>query len=1463
MRSDLGNQPPEETRAVAPVVSDRSEMATIIQSHDWATTPLGPPEDWSPTLRLTVNILLANRFPLLLWWGPDYVSIYNDAYRPILGAKHPSAIGLPCKECWSEIWHVLKPLIDSPFNGGPSTWIEDLALELKRHDFTEEAHFTVAYSPVPDDSAANGIGGVLATVHEITEKIVGERRIGALRDLATPAEAKTAEEACTIAASALSAHTKDIPFALIYLIDPIDHCARLAGATGVAIGADVAPSVIALGESTVTARWPLYEVLQTEGSVVIDSLAGRFSDVPAVSPSEPPHTAMVIPIKSSVAHELSGFFIAAASPRLKFDEQYKSFLELAATQIAAAISTARAYEAERKRAEALAEIDRAKTLFFSNVSHEFRTPLTLMLGPLEDALASFDLPPSEREKLDTAHRNSLRLLKLVNSLLDFSRIEAGRAQANYEPVDLAALTADLASNYRSACERVGLKLVVDCTPPAEPAFVDRDMWEKIVLNLLSNAFKFTFDGEITVRLRQIDGHAELSISDSGVGIPPHEIPRLFERFHRIEGQRSRTYEGSGIGLALVQELIKLHKGTIGADSIVDRGTTFTVTVPLGMSHLPPHQIVAPRPAASTAVHAQAYVEEALRWSSDDMTAAGSVLGGANNVEARRPQIDSARILLADDNADMRAYVRGLLGPHCDVQTVADGQDAIEAIRQRPPDLVLADVMMPRLDGLGLVQVIRDDASIANLPVILLSARAGEEAKVQGLEAGADDYLVKPFNGRELIARVRVNLNLAELRKSTAADLRDMRRLRQVAEQCARTGDQTQECLDEILDAAIAITEADKGDIQLFDSGRGGMKLAAQRGFEPPSAQFFEHARADDASASGRALRTFDRVIVEDVTRSQIFTASDATSAILRAGVRALQATPLVSSEGAVLGVISTYFAEPHNFSPQRLRVLDVLARQAGDYLERKEAEASLRRQSAWSAGQKEAFQAAINGAPLEESLGILTKTAVMQMGEGGRCAFYIADAAGTALHHIVGMPEAYANSVDGFKIGSDSFSCGLAVHRGEPVITADVTEDPRWREWRWLAAEHGCRAVWSFPVETSAGKVVGSFAMYFPKPRQPAARDLEFAAALTQAAGIIISRQQEAQERVRAEDTRRLLLQELNHRVKNTLASVQAIAQQTVRSTKDPDDFAARFSGRIQSLARVHSLLTDSTWRGADLRQLIRDQLLRGSVDQTRLTARGPAVHLQPQAAVHMAVMLHELGTNSVKYGSLSVPKGSVTIDWSVAGDALSLQWVERGGPVVSVPARRGFGTTLIEQSARSEGGRAEQLFEPEGITWKITVALPNSATSPEPELRPEPLPPKPEPIAPAKPAARLAGLRLLVVEDESLIALDLMDRLEMAGGDVAPAVSTEKDALAAVEQGGFDCALLDANLHGRSVQNIAAALTRRGIPFVFITGYGRAGLPPSFQHAPTLSKPVSDQDLFDAITKIVSPPNKVLRLKQ
>ncbi|HKS88392.1 MAG TPA: ATP-binding protein [Stellaceae bacterium] len=758
-------------RQASSFLAGGGEMGALIRQKDWSKTPLGPTERWPQSLRMMVSFLLANRFPLLLWWGPDYISIYNDAYRPILGAKHPRAIGLPVRECWSEIWHILKPLIDSPFSGGPATWMEDLPLEINRNGFTEETHFTVAYSPVPDETAPRGIGGVLATVHEITQKVVGERRVATLRDLgARTGEAKTAEAACAVAAETMADHPKDLPFALLYLIDGDGLHARLAGCAGIEPGEAASPPVVDLADADGnTPGWPLAAAARAEAAITVEDLPDRFAAAPAGHWADPPRQAIVLPIRSNKAHEPAGLLVAGVSARLRLDEQYRSFLELAASQIATAISSARAYAEERRRAEALAEIDRAKTVFFSNISHEFRTPLTLMLGPLEDALADRGLPAAERARLDVAHRNSLRLLKLVNSLLDFSRIEAGRAQASYAPTDLAALTAELGSNFRSACERAGVALTVDCPPLPAPVYVDRDMWEKIVLNLLSNAFKFTFGGEIAVRLRAADGQAELSVADTGVGIPAPELPRLFERFHRIEGQKSRTYEGSGIGLALVQELVRLHGGTIDAASEPGRGTTFTVRLPLGSAHLPQDRVGAEPTLASSAIRAEAFVEEALRWLPDGMV---SDIAPANTSDAAAglpTRHAGARILLADDNADMRAYVRRLLGD-CDVETVADGEAALAAIRARHPDLVLTDIMMPRLDGFGLIRAIRADPALRDIPLVVLSARAGEESRIEGVDAGADDYLVKPFSARELIARVGANLEAARLRRAMQQDL---------------------------------------------------------------------------------------------------------------------------------------------------------------------------------------------------------------------------------------------------------------------------------------------------------------------------------------------------------------------------------------------------------------------------------------------------------------------------------------------------------------------------------------------------------------------------------------------------------------------------------------------------------------------------------------------------------------------
>ena len=698
------------------------EMGERIRAFDWSETAIGSAETWSPTLRMMVRLLLANRFPLLLWWGPQYVSIYNDAYRPVLGTKHPWALGQSLSRCWNEIWHILRPLVDTPFNGGPATWNDDILLEINRHGFIEETHFTIAYSPVPDESVPTGIGGVLATVHEITEKVVGERRIVALRDLgARGVEAKTAEEACTAAADTLARHSKDIPFALLYLIASDGKQAQLAGTAGIDCGV-FAPAIIELGvDSHPQQPWPLTEAASTESIRVVENLADRFGTAVPPGPwSDPPRQAVVVPIRSNIAHRLAGFLVAGVSVRLKLDQLYLSFYELLGSQIATAIANTRAYEEERKRAEALAEIDRSKTAFFSNVSHEFRTPLTLMLGPLEDTLAqSNELPAADRERLETAQRNSLRLLKLVNTLLDFSRIEAGRIAASYEPTDVSALTAELASVFRSAIERAGMKLIIDCPPLAEAVYIDREMWEKIVLNLVSNAFKFTFDGGIEVSLRQADAAIELAVRDTGTGIPPEEMPRLFGRFHRVKGARGRSHEGSGIGLALVQELVKLHGGSVHVESEVDRGSRFIVSIPRGKAHLPADRIEAAPMLASTSIRTEAYFEEAMRWLPDPgSTETAHELADQPPKVLRTDNLDSAswvepstgtRILLADDNADMREYVRRLLTQRgYEVEAVADGMAALRAARERAPDLVLTDVMMPELDGVGLLRELRAD-----------------------------------------------------------------------------------------------------------------------------------------------------------------------------------------------------------------------------------------------------------------------------------------------------------------------------------------------------------------------------------------------------------------------------------------------------------------------------------------------------------------------------------------------------------------------------------------------------------------------------------------------------------------------------------------------------------------------------------------------------------------------------------
>jgi PAS domain S-box-containing protein len=755
----MSDDPPHHPPAV---FSADAEVGLELAQVRWEATPLGPPADWPQSLETAVSILLSSRFPMWMAWGPELTFFCNAAYRrDTLGRKYPWALGRPAREVWAEIWDDIGPRIDRVLSTGQATWDSALLLFLERSGYQEESYHTFSYSPLRDDDGH--VVGMLCVVSEDTLRVISERRMTTLRDLGSdPSVIRTEQEITAFAERQLSQNTRDLPFTLTYMFDDTGD-ARLAGSSGIAPGHPCAPERL-------TARdiWPVSEPAQGE-TVLVTLDAATYPDLPAGDWRDPPTHALVVPLLQQGGSP-SGFLVAALNRYRPLDDAYRGFVTLVAGHIAAGIGSARSYQTQQRRAEELAELDRAKTTFFSNISHEFRTPLTLILDPVAELRGrGAELDARAREELDIVWRNGLRLAKLVNTLLDFSRIEAGRMQASHVPVDLGATTAELASVFRSAIERAGLTFSVDCPAMADPVYIDRDMWEKVVFNLLSNALKFTFDGAISVRVRHEDTGAVVTVADTGIGIAADEIPRLFERFHRIENVRARSNEGSGIGLALVKELVDLHGGSISADSAEGAGTTFTIRLPFGASHLP-GDAIAPAPGQMPGARgAEPFLQEALRWLPDD-----EMPPPIDDFAAVRPAPSSAvsgvgaRVLIADDNADMRDYVARLLrNDGYVVEAVTDGQLALDTIRADLPDMVVSDVMMPRVDGLALVNELRSDPRTAAVPVLLLSARAGQEAAIEGLQAGADDYLVKPFAAAELLARVRANVKLTRLRNQHA------------------------------------------------------------------------------------------------------------------------------------------------------------------------------------------------------------------------------------------------------------------------------------------------------------------------------------------------------------------------------------------------------------------------------------------------------------------------------------------------------------------------------------------------------------------------------------------------------------------------------------------------------------------------------------------------------------------------
>jgi PAS domain S-box-containing protein len=1044
------------------------EVGWDLLAVDWAATPLGPVRGWPRSLRTVVQMLLRSRFAMWMAWGPELTFLCNDAYRrDTLGHKYPWALGRSAREVWAEIWPEIGPRIEHVLASGEATWDEALMLFLERSGYREETYHTFSYSPLSDDE--DRVAGMLCVVSEDTERVIAERRMALLRDLGAVSAAARDERAyLREAARALAHEPRLLPFTLVYLLDG-QGGAQLAATSGIEPGAPGAPREIPPGAAA--PAWPLDPAAHEP--TLVQRLSERFGPLPGGAWPEPPEWALVVPLAQAAQPRPYGFLVAALNRYRALDEDYRSFIALAAGHLAAGIAAARSFEAERRRAEQLAELDRAKTAFFSNVSHEFRTPLTLILAPLGEALSDpRGMPPAQAQLV---HRNALRLLKLVNSLLDFSRLQEDRAGARFQPVALCELTRELAGTFEDAARRAGLELRIDCEPLPEPVYVDPELYEQIVLNLLSNAFKATQRGHIEVTLRPAGGEVELAVEDTGTGIPPEELPRLFSRFHRVRGSLGRSHEGSGIGLALVRELAELHGGRVAVRSALGAGSRFTVTLPLGTEHLPSDQVEEAAPLPGPQV-AELYVNEVLGWLPDPSEpppapapAPGAADGEGEPATAALPR-SGARVLVADDNRDLRRYLSRLLAREFEVEAVADGREALERIRAAPPELVIADVMMPGLDGYRLLAELRAAPQTRELPVILLSARAGEEAAVEGLGAGADDYLAKPFSGRELLARARAHVELGRLRRRAAAELRAQRlQLEQILQQ---------------LPVGVVIAEAPSGRIVLVNEQAAAIvgrrpredetaldyptpQLGPLEGGEPPPRPLLRALREGEVT-SGLDLRRRDRHGRWRTVR--------------------VSAAPIREESGAAFAAVAVLQDVTEHLRDQML--LEV---------------------------QRDTLEMIAAGQPLSRTLESLVVRLEQGASRGTHVSVMLFDRACGCLRHgaAPSLPAAFNAAVDGLFVGPRAGSCGTAVHRGEPVVVADTLADPLWEEFRELAREHGLRACWSLPLRSTDGEIVGTFAVYHDRPREPTPAERGVAELMARTAAVAIARARDAEARNR------------------------------------------------------------------------------------------------------------------------------------------------------------------------------------------------------------------------------------------------------------------------------------------------------------------------------------------------------------
>ncbi|SIO60735.1 PAS domain S-box-containing protein [Singulisphaera sp. GP187] len=726
------------------------EMGSLLRSFDWSKTPIGGVETWSPALGNMVRRLLANRFPLLLWWGPHYVQIYNDALRPILGARHPEAVGQPAADCWLENWAVLGPLIDTPFHGGPATWSEGLELALKRPGLGEEATLTIACRPVPDEDAPHGIGGILATVHQDAVPLgarfrrpIGDSRwaidtaaprVGSLLDITAQArkdEALRASEAKyrrLVEFSPVAMCACDSEGVITFYNDRAADIWGWSPRVGDRVHRFCGASKLSWPDGT-----PLLHDQTPMAQALRDGTPSRNRELVM---EQPGGRRIHVLVNVDVVRDAGGRIVGAINVFLDVTDLKQAQLELCLA---------------KESAEAA---NRSKDTFLANVSHEIRTPFGGILGMTELVLET-PLTDDQRQCLTTVKAASESLLGLIDGLLDYSKIEAGKLELDPAEFSLRAVLSETMRTLLARAHEKGLGLSCDVRPGVPNALVgDAGRLRQVLLNLVGNAIKFTKQGRVEVRVEPLAEGAEaggetvlrFAVTDTGIGIPADGQERIFQAFEQEDGSTTRQYGGTGLGLTIAAGLVGLMGGTIHVQSEPGQGSTFAFTARFGdrSRSAEPIQDVASPPNGATSRPGE-------------------------TVPAPAPTNPPLRILVAEDSEFNSRHLIRLLNRRGHVVRLAtDGREALDllgiegqgASHERPLappefDILLLDLYMPNLDGFQVVRAIREREKYAegHLPVIALTARARQEDREHCLAAGMDEYIAKPIRAEELFAAI--------------------------------------------------------------------------------------------------------------------------------------------------------------------------------------------------------------------------------------------------------------------------------------------------------------------------------------------------------------------------------------------------------------------------------------------------------------------------------------------------------------------------------------------------------------------------------------------------------------------------------------------------------------------------------------------------------------------------------------